>query len=65
MFLTVEEIERLTGCKRKLQQCRQLDKMHISYFKNARNEPVVSLSAINGVNIITKSKGWQSKAKAY
>lgn len=63
MFLSIEEIERLTGCKRKSQQCAQLNKMHISYFKNVRCEPIVSTSALLGLKTESKNLGWQSNAK--
>ena len=65
MFLSVEEVERLTRCKRKSQQCAQLDKMHISYFKNARGEPIVSKAALLGLKTESKNLGWQSNAKAF
>jgi Domain of unknown function (DUF4224) len=63
MFLSVEDVERLTGCKRKSQQCAQLDKMHISYFTNARGEPIVSESTLHGLKSVAKISGWQSNAK--
>ena len=63
MFLSVEEVERLTGCKRKALQCSQLDKMHIAYFKNAHGEPIVTVSTLHGLKSVTKLSGWQSNAK--
>jgi hypothetical protein len=48
VFLTTEEIARLTGYKRKKQQCEQLTAMHVPYRVNARGEPIVSAAYING-----------------
>lgn len=63
MFLSIEDVERLTGCKRKSQQCIQLDKMRINYFKNARGEPVVTEAILHGLKQIAKPTGWHSNAK--
>ena len=59
MFLTVDDIERLTGYKRKKQQCEQLKAMHIAYRLNARGEPIVSEAYINGVAEVKKQPTWQ------
>jgi hypothetical protein len=59
MFLTVEDIERLTGYKRKKQQCEQLAAMHIPYRINARNEPIVSEAYINGGSQPKQDRPWQ------
>lgn len=63
MFLSIEDIERLTGCKRKKQQCAQLDVMHIPYRVNARGEPIVAEAYINGMAKETPRQGWQPKLK--
>lgn len=59
MFLTHDEIARLTGYKRKKQQCEQLKAMHIAYRLNARGEPIVSEAYINGVVEPKKQPSWQ------
>jgi hypothetical protein len=59
MFLSVEDIERLTGYKRKKQQCEQLTAMHIPYRVNARNEPIVAETHINGSTAPKQQKAWQ------
>ena len=59
MFLTVDDIERLTGYKRKKQQCAQLAAMHIAYRLNARGEPIVSEAFINGASEPKKPATWQ------
>lgn len=59
MFLTVDDITRLTGYKRKKQQCSQLAAMHIAYRLNARGEPIVSEAYINGVAEPKKLAAWQ------
>lgn len=59
MFLTVYDIERLTGYKRKKQQCAQLSAMHIAYRLNARGEPIVSAAFINGSAEPKKPTQWQ------
>lgn len=64
LFLTIEEIERLTGYKRKAQQCDMLDKLNVPYRVNARGEPIVSVAFINGVSKVVEKQGWQPKLKA-
>lgn len=59
MFLSVDDITRLTGYKRKKQQCKQLAAMHIAYRLNARGEPVVSEAYINGIVEPKKPIAWQ------
>jgi hypothetical protein len=59
MFLTLEEIERLTGYKRRRQQCEILVGMHIPFRVNARGEPIVSAAVINGQVKATPNKTWQ------
>lgn len=59
MFLSTDEIERLTGFKHKAKQCVQLDKMYIPYRLNARNEPIVAESWIDGGKVTKESKAWQ------
>lgn len=63
LFLEIEEIERLTGYKRKAQQCAMLDKMHIPYRVNARGEPIVSVAFINGVSKVVEKQTWQPNIK--
>lgn len=63
MFLSVDEIERLTGYKRKLQQCEQLTKMGVPYRVNARGEPIVSIAYINGTSKQPEKQTWQPKLK--
>lgn len=63
MFLSVEDIERLTGYKRKAQQCTMLKKMDIPFRVNARGEPIVSIAYINGVSKIVEKQTWQPKLK--
>lgn len=63
MFLTVDEIVRLTGFKRKEKQCAQLDKMYIPYRKNARGEPIVSASFIEGIKEPQTKTRWHSNLK--
>lgn len=64
MFLTDDEIKRLTGIKRGYaKQCAQLEKMHIPYRLNALNQPLVTKSFIEGSKeIFTQS--WESNLKA-
>jgi len=63
IFLTLDEIERLTGFKRKKQQCAQLDVMHIPYRVNARGEPIVSEAYINGISKDVPKQSWQPRLK--
>lgn len=59
LFLTVEDVERLTGYKRKAQQCDMLDKMHVPYRVNARGEPIVATASINGGTAPKAAPTWQ------
>lgn len=63
LFLSIDDIERLTGFKRKAQQCAQLDKMFIPYRVNGRGEPIVSSAFINGLKQQTIATGWQPNLK--
>jgi hypothetical protein len=48
-FLTDEEIERLTGCKRHADQLGELSAMGIRHRVNRRREIVVTWSAVEAV----------------
>lgn len=48
MFLTRDEVATLTGRKIKSKQIEQLRKMHVHFWVNAVNAPVVPRSAIDG-----------------
>lgn len=48
MFLTTEEVAMLTGRKFKSKQIEQLRKMHVPFWVNAVNAPVLPRSAIDG-----------------
>lgn len=61
LFLTPEDLHRLTGYKRKAQQCAQLTAMFIPYRVNARGEPIVSVAYINGITKEQPKQGWQPK----
>jgi hypothetical protein len=63
MFLTIDEIERLTGYKRKRQQCEKLDEWRINYRINARGEPIVAAAVINGTAKVTQKQSWQPNQK--
>jgi hypothetical protein len=63
LFLEIEEIERLTGCKRKAKQCEQLNKMNIPYRVNARGEPIVAAAYIIGITKETPKQSWQPNLK--
>lgn len=63
MFLTLDEIERLTGYKRRRQQCEILANMHIPFRVNARGEPIVSAAVINGTSKATQKQSWQPNLK--
>ena len=63
MFLTKDDIERLTGIKRgHAKQCAQLDKMHVPYRVNARGEPLVTEAYLLGIQESNKTS-WQSNLK--
>ena len=47
-FLTPEEVFRLTGYKQKRLQCQGLMRQRIPFVVNARGEPVVLMSAVEG-----------------
>lgn len=59
MFLTVEDIERLTGYKRKREQCAELTRQGVPYRVNARGEPIVAESFINGTKKVAETPTWQ------
>lgn len=62
MFLTADQVKILTGCCRKSKQIEQLRKQGISFFINARGEPIVSEAAILGnpiKNTAKSSPGWK------
>lgn len=63
LFLDNEDIERLTGYKRKAQQCEQLRRQGIPFRTNARGEPIVSVAYINGITKQPEKQGWQPKLK--
>jgi len=63
LFLTPQDIERLTGCKRKAHQCDQLRKMVIPFYVNARGEPIVSIAYINGIIKQPEKQSWQPNLK--
>lgn len=64
LFLTDNEIKRLTGIKRGYdKQCAQLAKMHIPYRVNALGQPLVTKSFIEGSKEIF-SQSWHSNLKA-
>jgi hypothetical protein len=63
MFLTHDEISRLTGCKRKSDQCAYLDREYIPYRVNARGEPIVTVAYINGQKDVVTNNGWQPNIK--
>lgn len=48
MFLTDEQLVKLTDRRQKSQQIAQLRKMSIPFFVNASGHPVVTLSAVEG-----------------
>lgn len=48
MFLTADELRRLTGKKRFTAQCRALDGLGIRYTKAATGEPLVRQDALDG-----------------
>ena len=63
LFLTQDDIVRLTGIKRgHTKQRSQLDKMHIPYRINARGEPIVSTAYLLG-NQEEATTHWQSNLK--
>lgn len=63
MFLTKEDIERLTGCKTKAKQCAHLKMQHIPFRLNARQEPIVAASYINGNKEVASHENWQPNLK--
>ncbi len=63
IFLEKEDVERLTGCKRKAQQCTQLRVMNIPFFVNACGEPIVSIAYINGSVKKPEKQSWQPNLK--
>jgi Domain of unknown function (DUF4224) len=63
MFLTKEEVERLTGCKTKAKQCAHLKAQHIPFRLNAHQEPIVTIAYINGAKEPISSQNWQPNLK--
>lgn len=63
MFLTKEEIERLTGCKTKAKQCAHLLAQRIPFRLNTRQEPIVTIAYINGIKEPTLNQNWQPNLK--
>ena len=63
MFLSKEEVARLTGRKTKAKQCAHLKAQHIPFRLNARQEPIVTIASINGVKEIVSSQNWQPSFK--
>ena len=59
MFLSVDDIERLTGYKRKREQCAELTRQGIPFRVNARGEPIVTESYINGTKKVIEQPTWQ------
>ena len=48
MFLTADDLVKLTDRKQKTQQITQLRKMGISFFVNASGHPIVTIAAVEG-----------------
>lgn len=64
MFLSADDIAKLTGIKRGYsKQCAQLDKMHIPYRINARGEPIVTQAYLLGIQQDTPKSSWKSNLK--
>ncbi len=63
MFLSTKDIERLTGYKRKAQQCQELARQGIPFRVNARGEPIVTESYINGISKKAEKQSWQPNLK--
>lgn len=63
MFMSDEDIEKLTGKKQKSQQIAQLRKMGIPFFINASGHPVVTVAAVEGKSTQSKKteKTWTPK----
>jgi Domain of unknown function (DUF4224) len=59
MFLTSEEVARLTGCKLKAKQCAQLKVLNIPFWLNARKQPIVAVAYINGSKETAPKQSWQ------
>ncbi len=49
MFLSADELARLTGKKRFTAQCRALDRLRIRYRKAATGEPLVRADALDAM----------------
>jgi hypothetical protein len=58
MFLTRDDIERLTGFKHKAKQRAQLVAMHIPFRENARGEPLVTEAYIEGTKQPIIKQAW-------
>ncbi len=56
-------MQRLTGCKRKADQCRYLDSQFIPYRTNARGEPIVTIAYINGLKDANQKQQWKPSSK--
>jgi hypothetical protein len=61
MFLTVEEIERLTGYKHKSKQCEYLRANYIPFRPNAMGEPIVCASHIQGTATEKETQVWHPR----
>lgn len=67
MFLTDDELRRLTGRARKAQQADELRRMGIAHWINARGQPVVARAAIEGAKSATADKTpptWEPRRRA-
>ncbi len=59
MFLTTEDLIRLTGKRQKSAQIDQLRKMGLPFFVNASGHPVVAESAVQGKKPDKPTKTWE------
>lgn len=64
LFLEQIDLVQLTGYSRKAKQCIQLRRMNIPFLINARGEPLVTVSYINGIKTEPVKTGWQSNLMA-
>jgi hypothetical protein len=58
MFLTKDELATLTGRKTKSKQIEALRKMHIPFFVNANDAPVVARVTVEGKKESPRVKQW-------
>jgi hypothetical protein len=65
MFLSDDDIKKLTGIKRgHAKQCEQLRKMNIPFRTNARGEPIVAEAHVIGMVAPKEKTSWHSNLKA-